>query len=67
MPKTGLEEMPHTDCPPSPTWARNTSLSPRVSALGPHVHHMFRGAGISQHRGKTVEVKAEVAGMQNGL
>ena len=60
MPKTGLEEMPRTDC-------MNTSLSPRVSALGPHVHLLFRGAGIYQHRGKTVEVKAEVAGMQNRL
>lgn len=67
MPKTGQEEMPHTDCPPSPKWARNPSISPGVSALGPRVHQMFWGAGISQHGRKMVEVKAEVAGMQNRL
>lgn len=63
----GLEETPLTDCPPPPTWARNPSISPGVSALGPRVRQMFWGAGFSQHWGKRVEAKAEVAGMQNRL
>lgn len=65
--RTGLEEMPHTDCPHPRPGPGTLVLALGFLALGPHVHHMFREQGSSPAPGKTVEVKAEVAGMQNRL